>query len=69
MSWTDKVGNLLRQYETDSGAAQGQNNASLVDSVSNFYAQHKGLVKTLGGGALVVVLARIAEKQRESART
>ena len=48
-------------------AAHAQNNPSLVDSVSNFYAQHKGLVKTLGSGALAVVLARIAENQRESA--
>ena len=48
-------------------AAHAQNNPWLIDSVSNFYAQHKGLVKTLGGGALAIVLARIAEKQRESA--
>jgi hypothetical protein len=47
-------------------AAHAQNNPSLVDSVSNFYAEHKTLVKTLGGGALAIVLARIAEKQRES---
>jgi len=48
-------------------AAHAQNNPALVDSVSNFYAQHKGLIKTLGSGALTVVLARIAKRQRDSA--
>src|SRR5580704_7258803 len=32
-------------------------NPSVVDSVSNFYAQHTTLVKTLGGAALTVCLA------------
>lgn len=48
-------------------ATHAQSNPSFVDSVSNFYAEHKGLVKTLGGGALAIVLARIAENQREPA--
>ena len=48
-------------------ATHAQNNPSFVDSVSNFYAEHKGLVKTLGGGALAIVLARIAQNQHESA--
>jgi hypothetical protein len=40
-------------------------NPSVVDSVSNFYAQHPTLVKTLGGAALTVALAKIAERQRQ----
>jgi hypothetical protein len=40
-------------------------NPSLVESVSNFYAQHPTLVKTLGGAALTVALAKIAERQRQ----
>jgi hypothetical protein len=47
-------------------ATHAQNNPSLVDTVSNFYAQHTSLVKTLGGGALAIVLAKIGQKQSES---
>jgi hypothetical protein len=39
-------------------------NPSIVDSLSNFYAQHATLIKTLGGGALTIALAKIAERQR-----
>lgn len=39
-----------------------QNNPSIVDSVSQFYSQHPGLVKTLGAGALALVMARMHEK-------
>ena len=41
-------------------------NPSVVESVSNFYAQHPTLVKTLGGAALTVALAKIAERQRQA---
>jgi hypothetical protein len=37
---------------------------SIVDKASAFYAQHPTLVKTLGGAALSVVLAKVAERQR-----
>lgn len=40
-------------------------NPSIVDSVSNFYAQHTTLVKTLGGAALTIALAKVAEKQKQ----
>ncbi len=43
-----------------------KSNPSVVDSVSAFYAQHSGLVKTLGGTFLTVALARIAERQRRA---
>lgn len=39
-------------------------NPSIVDSLSNFYAQHATLIKTLGTGALTIALAKIAERQR-----
>src|SRR5215469_103892 len=39
---------------------------SIVDSVSNFYAQHSTLIKTLGGTALTIALAKVAEKQRQA---
>jgi|SRR5690348_10262776 len=38
---------------------------SSVDSLSTFYAQHTALVKTLGGTALSIALAKIAERQRQ----
>jgi hypothetical protein len=41
-------------------------NPSLVDSVSTFYAQHSTLVKTLGGTALTIALAKVAERQRQA---
>lgn len=45
-------------------AAQAQQqNPSIVDSVSNLYAQHPQLLKTLGGAALSIALAKIAQKQ------
>src|SRR5215469_3327639 len=37
---------------------------SIIDRASSFYAQHPGLVKTLGGGALTMVLAKVAQRQR-----
>jgi len=43
-------------------AAQAkQANPSIVDSVSNFYAQHTTLCKTLGGAALSICLAKVAQ--------
>jgi hypothetical protein len=40
-------------------------NPSVVDAVSVFYSQHTTLIKTLGGAALSVALAKVAEKQRQ----
>ena len=39
---------------------------SVVDSVSTFYAQHTTLVKTLGGAALTIALAKVAERQKQA---
>src|SRR5580700_5637942 len=38
-----------------------QANPSIVDTVSNFYAQHTTLCKTLGGAALSICLAKVAQ--------
>ena len=35
---------------------------SIVDTVSNFYAQHTTLCKTLGGAALSICLAKVAQR-------
>jgi hypothetical protein len=37
---------------------------SIVDQASAFYAQHTTLVKTLGGAALSIALAKVAERQK-----
>lgn len=37
---------------------------SIVDRASSFYAQHPTLVKSLGGVAMSMVLARVAQRQR-----
>jgi hypothetical protein len=47
-------------------ATHAQNsNPTVVESVSNFYAQHTTLIKTLGGTALTVALAKVAERQKQ----
>jgi hypothetical protein len=40
-----------------------KSNPSIVDQISGFYAEHPTLIKTLGGAALTVALAKIAERQ------
>ena len=40
-----------------------QADPSIVDKISGFYAQHPGLVKTLGSAALTVALAKMAERR------
>jgi len=37
---------------------------SIVDRASVFYAQHPTLVKTLGGAAMSIVLAKVAQRQK-----
>lgn len=44
--------------------AQAQN-PSIIDKVSGFYAQHPGLIKTLGGAALTIALAKMADHARQ----
>ena len=41
-----------------------QHNPGIVDEMSSFYAQHAGLVKTLGGAALTIALAKMAERHQ-----
>jgi hypothetical protein len=48
-------------------ATHAQNaNPSVVESVSSFYAQHATLIKTLGGTALTVAMAKVAERQNSA---
>ncbi len=41
-----------------------KNDPSIVDKASAFYAQHPTLIKTLGGAALSIALAKVAERQK-----
>lgn len=41
-----------------------QQNPGIIDKMSDFYAEHPGLVKTIGSAALAIALAKIAEKMR-----
>lgn len=43
--------------------AAAQQDPSVIDSLSNVYAQHPTLIKTLGGAALTIALAKIAQRQ------
>jgi hypothetical protein len=48
-------------------ATHAQNaNPSVVESVSSFCAQHATLIKTLGGTALTVAMAKVAERQKSA---
>ncbi|GAA0710107.1 hypothetical protein [Dokdonella soli] len=43
-----------------------QHNPGIVDTLSGFYAQHPGLVKTLGGAALAIALGKISEHMKSA---
>jgi hypothetical protein len=51
---------LVQQVATHAEKAD----PSIVDKASAFYAQHTTLVKTLGGAALSIALAKVAERQK-----
>jgi hypothetical protein len=40
-------------------------NPSIIDKMSDFYAQHPGLVKTIGGAALTIAMAKMADHARQ----
>lgn len=43
-----------------------QKDPSVIDMVSNFYAEHPTLVKSLGAAALTIAMAQIAQRQQGS---
>jgi hypothetical protein len=53
---------IVQQIATHAQAA----NPSVVDAVSSFYAQHSSLIKSLGGAALTIALAKVAERQGQA---
>jgi translation elongation factor EF-1alpha len=45
-----------------------EQHAGVIDEVSQFYAQHSGLIKTLGGAALAIALAKMKENATRGER-
>jgi hypothetical protein len=43
-----------------------QQDPTIIDSMGRFYAQHSGLVKTIGGAALTIALSKIASNMRSA---
>lgn len=41
-----------------------QHSPGIIDKMSGFYAEHPGLIKTLGGAALTIALAKMAESHQ-----
>ena len=46
-------------------ASAEQHDPSIIDTASQFYAQHSTLIKTLGGVAMTLALSHIAERQAQ----
>lgn len=44
-----------------------QHSSGVVDQMSAFYAEHTGLIKTLGGAALAIAMAKMANGMKNSA--
>ncbi len=60
----DQASQVDPQQVQDAVTRAQQHNPSIVDGLSDFYAQHSGLVKTLGGAALTIALARISQHMK-----
>ncbi|VTU14233.1 hypothetical protein SRS16CHR_00990 [Variovorax sp. SRS16] len=57
----DQASQLSPAQVTEIAAHAEQAHPGVVDQVSQFYAQHAGLIKVLGGAALAVTLAKMKE--------
>jgi hypothetical protein len=61
----DQASQLSPAQVTEIAAHAEQAHPGVVDQVSQFYAQHAGLIKMLGGAALAVTLAKMKEHAAE----
>ena len=57
----EQASQLSPAQVTEIAAQAEQARPSVVDQVGSFYAQHSGLIKMLGGTALLVTMAKIKE--------
>lgn len=62
---TPEQAGQLSASDVEVMAAQAEKaNPGVVESIGNFYAQHPTLIKTLGGAALAIALAKLREHQQ-----
>ena len=57
----DQASQLSPAQVSDIASHAEQTHPGIVDEVSNFYAQHSGLIKMLGGAALAVTMAKMQQ--------
>lgn len=57
----DQASQLSPAQVTEIAAHAEQQQPGVIDQVSQFYAQHSGLIKMLGGAAVAVTLAKMKE--------
>lgn len=57
----DQASQLTPAQVSEIAAHAQQQHAGIIDSVGRFYAEHSGLIKTLGGTALMIALAKMKE--------
>lgn len=58
----EQAGQVSPEAVRELAAQAEQRDPSVIDQVSNFYAQHPTLVKTLGAAALTLVLSKVANR-------
>lgn len=57
----EQASQLTPAQVSEIAAHAEQAHPSIVDQVGNFYAQHSGLIKTLGGAVLLATLAKMKD--------
>lgn len=62
----DQASQVSAAQASEIAAHAEQQHPGIVDAVSGFYAQHAGLIKTLGGAALMIALAKMKENASRS---
>ena len=60
----ESASQLTPQQVQEVASKAEQHDPTVIDKMSDFYAQHPGLVKTLGSAALTIALAKIANGMR-----
>ena len=60
----DQASQLTPEQVQVIAAHAEKHDPGIVDAMSGFYAQHSGLIKTLGSAALAIALAKMAERHQ-----
>lgn len=61
----DQVSSLTQEQVQQIATHAEQHNSRVVEQMSGFYAEHAGLIKTLGGAALSIALAKMAQSHQD----